>query len=201
MASPARPLSGVATETDFAASAAARLGDERLGPDRREERAVAGELGVDQRVAAEDGVADHELVAVDAQVGAVGDHGTIELGREASDRVAAVVALREQHDVGRLLGDERHQRRRAHHSGEGVTGVDREDLAGAVIAQRTHQRVGVGAYIDRFHRVAELARLGEQLEGRGRGLVALRFGEHPDLRDCHRSRFRCSYDEMTQMTR
>ena len=48
-------------------TAATRLGRERLRADRGQERGLALELGVDERVATEDRRADDHLVAVDAQ--------------------------------------------------------------------------------------------------------------------------------------
>ena len=150
----------------------------------------ARELG--DTVEAVYGGADDELVAVDPQVGAVGEHRAVELHRQPSDRVTTVVALREEHRVGRVLADERRQRGGAHDAGQRVAGVDREHLGRAVLAETGGQRVGVGADVHGLDGVGQLAGLGEDLEGRARRLVTVGFGEDPDLGNCHLS-FSCYF--------
>ena len=127
-----------------------------------------------------------------------GEHRTVELHREACDRVAAVVALREQDRVGLLLAGELRDRRRGDLAGKSVARIDHEELRRAMLAGRRGNRVGVGAGVDRFDRRRELAGLGQDLQrGRG-GLAVRRLGEHPDLVDCHdQTTFSCSRNATT----
>jgi len=164
----------------------AGLGGERLGPEDGEVGSAGGVDGVDQRVAAEDGRADLDLVAVDLPRHAVGQHREIEPGRQPADHVAAVVAGAEDDGVGLVLGDEFGQGGGGRRADEGVAGVDGVDGGGAVLPQRPGQPVGIGTGVEGLDRAGHLPGLGQQLEGEGRGLAGrVGLGEDPYLVECH----------------
>ena len=81
-----------------------------------------------------------------------------------------------------MLGGELRHRGGTDDTGEALTGVDREDLGGAVLTERRGDGRGVGTDVHALDG-AELARLGEQLERCGGGLVALGLCVDPDLHD------------------
>src|SRR5207342_3917955 len=95
------------------------------------------------------------------------------------------VALREENEVRLLVADELREQRASDHAAQGRTAVDRVDLRRAVLAELRRDRVGIGARVDRLDGVADLARLGEQLERRRGRLAVLAFGVDPYLRERH----------------
>ena len=91
------------------------------------------QLRVDERHAAEDRGAERET-AVGRQRHAVREHRPVELHRQARDRVATVVRLREEDHVGVVLAGELRDRRRRDLTGQTVARIDHEQLRRAVLA-------------------------------------------------------------------
>ena len=132
-----------------------------FGRTMHEGRRRAGELGLDVGGATEDRLGDDERVAVGLELDVVGDDGAVELGRQAADDVAAVVAGGEEDGVGAVAGrDRRGDGRGDRHAGERAAevagGVDR---GGAVGAELAGDGVGVAAAVDGLDGVAELRAL------------------------------------------
>src|SRR3546814_8261003 len=76
----------------------------RLRPQHAQHGAGLGELGLDQLLAAEDGDAGQERVAVEVDGGRVGDHRLVELHRCDAEDVAGVVGRTAEHQVDALGG-------------------------------------------------------------------------------------------------
>ena len=151
---------------DLGRAAAAGFGGERLRPEDGEvRRPVALEDGVDQRVAAEDGGADLDVVAVGLPGHAVGQDGPVDAGRQPAADVAAVVAGAEDHRVGLVLADQFGQGGGGRRADEAVAGVEGVDGGGTVLAERAGHPLGVGPGVERLHRAGHLAGLGQHLEG------------------------------------
>ena len=157
--------------------AGGRLGSgERLGAHEEDARGGAGELGGDVGRATEDGLDAHQRTVGLFELDDVGDHGSVQLDRQAGGSVTAVVAGAEQDGVGCVSGDRlghgRCERRAGQTAGQ-VAG--RQHLRGAMGAQRGCDGVA-GAPNDRNDRVGKLGGLGQQLQGGGGGLAMALFG-------------------------
>ena len=156
--------------------------------------ALTGEPGLHVGGAAEHGLAADEVVAVEFDVDHIGDHGAIELDREAGRGVVTpVVGGAGQDGVGPVtglhrLGDGGGQRHpdQGHRRGSPVWWM----VSSAVLAEGLGQVVGVVAGVDTLDGVGQVSGLGQQFQG-GRGHLAVgRFGHDPDL--VNSVMFRCS---------
>jgi hypothetical protein len=182
-------------------ASARRLGDERLGPEQGDVRRTGGEAGLDQLGATEDRLGHDHRVAVDGDVGVVGDDRLVERHREAGGHVAAVVGGAEHDQVGGvarldLRGDGRGHRHALQAAAQVAGGVD---LGRAVGAQITGDVGGVAAE-DGLDGATQLTGLGEHLEGDRRHLAVGGLGEDPDAVESHVLFLLCSSVPSPQMT-
>src|SRR4029077_2615039 len=124
-----------------------------------------------------------ETAILGGHVGRVRDEPFAQARRQTAGDVARVGREGEEDEVGRLFLVERSQGigcRLGDEIVESFVFVDMHDL-GAVLAKLRCRRLGAGAQCDRID-IAQLARLGHQLE-RGRlQLAAAQLRVHPDLR-------------------
>ena len=158
---------------------------ERLGAHQEDVDLVGGEPGDDVGAAAEDGLDTGEAAVALDEVDHVGDHGGVDLHRQAAGHVAAVVAGGDEDGVGPGA--------RGHGAGDGA-GHDRADELAVGAAHGEHLGSAVRAQLggdvragggDALDGVGELTGLGEDLEGGGADLAVGGLGEHPDLGNCH----------------
>jgi hypothetical protein len=153
-------------------------------------RGVGAERGVHELGAAEDGGGDGDVATVDRDGADVGEHRAIEGDRQAGDHVAPVVGRAEHDQVGRVAtGDGAGEGRRDRHTLEVALRVDRVELRDAVLTELGGHGIGVVAAVERLDGAAQLAGLGDQLEGDRRHLVAGGLGVDPDLVEAHQMTF------------
>jgi hypothetical protein len=176
------PSSGTGGRRHLGRAAAGRLGREALRAERRQVRRRARELGGDEGVATEDRRGDGDRTAVDGDVDVVREHRAVELHRQASHHVTALVVLREQDQVGRVatVDDGLHRRGHGHARQLAAEVAGGVHLGGAVLAERAGDRRGVATHEGGDG--AQRAGLGEQFEGARGGRAGRFLSEDPYVR-------------------